>query len=286
MYNRFNSEKPLPVVMSFSASDPSGGAGIQADIETIGSLGGHCAPIITSITARDTTDLYQFYPCPARLVQTQAKAVLEDMPIAAFKIGILGSIENIRIVHNILIDYPDIPVVLDPAARIGTKAKSLDPNLLEMIIDLILPRVTICTPNVTEARLMAPEADTLDACAQEIMAEGADYVLITGNLQTPNKMTNTLYGNYRRIDAFESERLKIHFQGAGCTLSAAITLYLAQGLPVPSAVFQAQEYTLECLKQACRIGMGQHLPNRFFWATEACLDFTNNQETPYKKILD
>lgn len=281
-YTMYNSEKTLPVIMSFSASDPSGGAGIQADIETIGSMGGHCSPIITTITARDTADLYQLYACPARLVQAQAKAVLEDMPISAFKVGVLGSIENIHTVHQILKDYPDVPVVFDPAARIGAKAKSLDPNLLEAMVALLLPFVTVCTPNVEEARLMAPEADTLDACAQEIMADGAEFVIITGNLQTPGKITNTLYGNYRRLDAFQWDRFDPDYQGAGCTLSAAIAVLLAQGLPAPSAVFQAQEYTAQCLKHASRIGMGQHLPNRFFWATETRFEFTNTLEISQK----
>lgn len=269
----YNSEKTLPIIMSFSASDPTGSSGIQADIEAIGSMGCHCAPVITTITARDTMDLYEFFPCPVRIVQSQAKAILEDMHIAAFKVGILGSLDNIRAVHQILKSYPDIPVVFNPTVHIGRKAKALDPNLLEAMIALILPMVKVCTPNIHEARLMAPEADTLDACAQEIMADGADFVLITGNLQTPGKITNTLYGNYRRLDAFQWEKLENDFQGAGCTLSAVIASLLAQGVPPPSAIFQAQEYTLECLKQAYRAGMGQHLPNRLFWARESTPEF-------------
>jgi hydroxymethylpyrimidine/phosphomethylpyrimidine kinase len=265
----YNSEKTLPVIMSFSAHDPTGGSGIQADIETIGALGGHCAPIITCITARDTADLYQFSPCSARLVQAQAKAVLEDIPIAAFKIGLLGSIENVAIVHQILNDYPNIPVVLDPTMQIGSKRKSLDLNLLQAITTWLLPKVKVCTPNASEAQQMAPEADILDACAQEIMADGAEYVLITGNFQTPNKNTNTLYSNYRRLDAYQWDRLPLDYQGSGCTLSAAIAAYLAHSLPVTSAIFEAQQYTYECLKKAYRMGMGQHLPNRFYWSREA-----------------
>lgn len=264
--------------MSFSANDPTGSAGIQADIETIGAVGGHCAPIITCITARDTADLYQFLPCASRIVQAQAKAVLEDIPIAAFKIGILGSIENVATVHQILKDYPHIPVVLDPTMRIGSKGKSLDLSLLQAMISLFSPLTKICTPNINEAQLMAPEADTLDACAQEIMADGVEYVLITGNLQTPNKITNTLYGNYRRLETYQWDRLPLDYQGSGCTLSAAIAAFLAQGLPVTSAVFQAQQYTLACLKQAYRLGMGQHLPNRFFWSREAQFEFKNEND--------
>lgn len=279
----YNSEKTLPIIMSFSASDPTGSTGIQADIEAIGSMGCHCAPIITTITARDTADLYEFYPIPARLLQYQAKAVLEDVRIAAFKVGILGSIENIRAVHQVLSNYPDIPVVFNPTTHIGPRAKVMDPNLLEAMIALILPMVKVCIPNIHEARLMAPKADTLDACAQEIMAHGAHYVLITGNLQNPGKVTNTLYGNYRRLDAFQWERLPNQFQGASCTLSAVVAAMLAQGVPATSAIFQAQNYTFECLKQAYRIGMGHHLPNRLFWARENTPEFTNYELQVNKK---
>ncbi len=269
----YNTLPTIPVVMSFSASDPCGGSGMQADIETLGSMGCHCAPVITAITAQDTTDIFQFFPCPSRLVRDQARAVLEDIQIAGFKIGILGSIENIRAVHQLLTDYPDLPVVLDPTLHIGAKAKSFEPAILEAMVALILPFVTVCTPNANEARLLASEADTLDACAQEIMAHGADYVLITGQNLQPNKISNSFYGNYRKLEVFHWDRLDNHYQGSGCTLSAAIIGLLAQGIAPASAVHQAQEYTAECLKQAFRLGMGQHLPNRLYWSREACFEY-------------
>ncbi|HRE31932.1 MAG TPA: hydroxymethylpyrimidine/phosphomethylpyrimidine kinase, partial [Candidatus Berkiella sp.] len=193
-------------------------------------MGCHCAPVITSITAQDTTDIYQFFPCPSRLVHDRARAVLEDIQVAGFKIGILGSIENIRAVHQILSNYRDIPVVLDPCLHLGAKAKSFEPAILEAMVALILPFVTVCTPNANEARLLACEADTLDACAQEIMAHGAEYVLITGQNVLPNKITNSFYGNYRRLEVFHWDRLENHYQGSGCTLSAALIGLLAQGI--------------------------------------------------------
>lgn len=273
----------VPVVMSFSASDPSGGAGIQADIEALGSMGCHCSPVITTVTAQDTTNIYHFYPCPSRLVRDQARAVLEDIPIAGFKIGILGSIENIRAVHSLLKDYPKLPVILDPSLYMGSsKPRQLDPAIIEALIALIMPLVTICTANAQEARLLAPEADTLDACAQEIMAHGANYVLITGNHQLPNKITNTFYGNYRRLEVFHWDRLENNYQGSGCTLSASLAGLMAQGLSASSAIYQAQEYTAECLKQGFRIGMGQHLPNRLFWARETSYHYDAEKDKQEK----
>ncbi len=268
----YNCERTIPVVMSFSASVPSGGAGLQADIEAVGAMGCHCAPITTCITAQDTIDLHHLYPCPSRLIREQAKAVLEDMPVAGFKIGLMGSIENVLAIHQLIKDYPNVPVVLDPILH-GPQAKLNDPALLEAIVALLLPAVTICTPNIAEARLMAAGADTLDACAHEIMGHGADYVLITGNLQVAHKITNTFYGNFRRLEIFQWERLNHFYQGAGCTLSASLAGLLAQGLTINTAVYQAQEYTAECLKQGLRIGMGQRLPNRLFWAREASFKY-------------
>lgn len=258
-------ENNLPIVLSFSANDPSGSAGIQADIETIGTIGGHCAPVITTITARDTANLYQFFPCVPQLVQAQAKAVLEDMPVAVFKIGVLGSLENIAAVQQILRDYPNVPVVWDPATETRTKTSPLRTDQLEAMMALILPLVKICTLNVSEAQCLAPQADTLDACAQKIMAHGVEAILITGQ-PSANKILNTLYINHRRLEVYPWDRLPNTYQGAGCTLSASLAAFIAQGLSLPSAVFQAQEYTHESLKQGYRIGMGDHLPNRFFWA--------------------
>jgi hydroxymethylpyrimidine/phosphomethylpyrimidine kinase len=214
-------------------------------------------------------------------VHDQARAVLEDMPIASFKIGALGSLENVRALHQILKDYPQIPVVFDPVLTINPQGRSTDTALVEAMIALILPHVTICTVNIAEARILACEADTPDACGQEIMAHGADYVIITGITGNPHpahKVTNTLYGNYRRLETFQWDRLDNHFQGAGCTLSASIAGLLAQGFAPSSAAYQGQEYTAECLKQSYRVGMGKSLPNRLYWARTASLRYDSKQQ--------
>jgi len=259
--------------MSFSANDPCGSCGIQANIDSLTSMGSHCTPILTSITARNTTSIFQFHPTPSRLVYDQARAVLEDMPIAGFKIGLLGSVENVRALHQILKDYPQLPVVFDPMLVLDRNGRPQDSAIVDAMIALILPHVSLCTLNIAEARLMAPEADTLDACGQEIMAHGAEYVMITGSTHHPHKITNTLYGNYRQLETFQWERFDNHFQGAGCTLSASIAGLLAQGLSPASAAYQGQEYTAECLKQAYRMGMGNSVPNRLYWARETSVSY-------------
>lgn len=269
----YHHDHQVPVVMSFSANDPTGCIGIQADIEALGSIGCHCAPIITAIMVQDTTEVYQIAPTPGRLVYDQARAILEDMPIAGFKIGVLGSVENVRAIHQILQDYPDVPVILDPTLALGEKNKLMEPAVMEAMMALLLPKATMCVANIDEAKQMAPGADTLDACAQQIMALGSDFVLLTGYTQHPHKITNMFYGNYRQLEVFHWDRLENAYLGAGCTLTASLAGLLAQKIPVASAVYQAQEYTVECLKHAYRIGMGQHLPNRLFWARKSSCEY-------------
>jgi hydroxymethylpyrimidine/phosphomethylpyrimidine kinase len=256
----------VPVVMTFAGNDPTGGAGIQADIEAIASMGCQAAPVITALTVQDTRNVIRFEPVSPALVVEQARAVLEDMPVAAFKIGMLGSVANVEVVHTLLTDYPDIPVVLDPILRAGGGTLLGPGEMGNALLELLFPLATVATPNSEEARQLAPEGDTLDACAQELLNTGCELVLVTGTHEHTRTVDNILYGNMRRLEVFSWERLPHSYHGSGCTLASAIAGILAQGLEPFTAVHEAQEYTFEALRNGYRTGMGQHLPNRFFWA--------------------
>ncbi|NNG12675.1 MAG: hydroxymethylpyrimidine/phosphomethylpyrimidine kinase, partial [Halobacteria archaeon] len=147
--------KNIPVVLVFAGHDPSGGAGIQADIEALASQGCHAATVITALTTQDTLDVSDFRPLEVADVITQARAVLEDMPVAVFKLGMLGSVENVEAVHTILTDYPEIPVVLDPVLASGRGTALADEELVEAMKALLLPLTTVLTPNSLEARALA-----------------------------------------------------------------------------------------------------------------------------------
>ncbi|MFO1256994.1 MAG: hydroxymethylpyrimidine/phosphomethylpyrimidine kinase [Gammaproteobacteria bacterium] len=259
--------------MSFSSNDPCGGSGIQADIETLGSLGCHCVPVITAISVQDTTTCYKISAIPNLLVVEQARAVLQDMPIAAIKIGMLGSVANVRALHSILKDYPNIPVVLDPVLHSENNRLHFDAEMCEALIALLMPLTTICIPDATEAKALSPQADTLDACAQEMMGQGADYILLTGGQTKDRKVLNSFYGNYRCLESFQWDIIQNDYLGFRCTLSTGISALLAQGLPTSSAVHKAQQYAYECLKKAYRVGMGKPLLNRLFWARESQLEY-------------
>jgi len=261
-----NTNETLPVVMTLSGNDPTGGAGIQADIETLSSMGCHAAPVITTLTVQDTQDIKSYATIETDMLIQQARAVLEDMAIDAFKIGLLGSVETVEAVHTILTDYPDIPVVLDPVLISGGGSNLADDDIIEAMVNLLFPLTTLITPNSTEARLLAPEADTLDACAQVLQELGCEYVLITGTHENSREVINRLYGDQQLLESYHWERLPDSYHGSGCTLASGIAGLLANGMDMPTAVNEAQEYTWESLRQGYRLGMGQLVPNRLFWA--------------------
>lgn len=263
-----------PLVLSFAASDPSGGAGIQADLLTLSSMGCHALSALTAVTVQDTAGVDDVFPIDSDWLSDQARLILEDMPVSVFKIGLIGSVENVAAIAEILADYPDIPVILDPVLASGGGDELSDDNILEAIRDLLIPQATIVTPNSMEARRLAAGEDEdedslgLPMCAQRLIDMGASYVLITGTHENTPQVVNTLYGPEGVIRTDSWERLPGSYHGSGCTLASAIAATLANGLDVAEAVKEAQEYTWQTLAAAFRPGMGQAIPDRFFWARE------------------
>ncbi len=257
--------KTLPIVMSFSGNDPTGGAGIQADIEAVTSMGARLAPIITALTVQDTQNVKYFSATNAKLLSEQARIILEDMPIAAFKIGMVGSIENINVIHTILHDYPDTPVIIDPIISAGGGMSLASKEMALSYSDLLFPLTNLVTPNSNEARLLAPEADSLDSCAQELMDDGCEYVLLTGTHENTDDVINSLYHQHKKINSSCWKRLPYSYHGSGCTLTAAIAGLVACGYSIPDAVTIAQEYSWQALRHGYQLGMGQQHPDRFSW---------------------
>lgn len=262
----------FPLVMSFAATDPSGGAGLSADLLTISSMGCHPLSVVTAVTVQDTSGVEDVMPIDPEWVVDQARAMLEDVPVAAFKIGLLGSVENIAAIAEILADYPDIPLVLDPVLASGRGDELANEDMLDAMRELLIPQTTILTPNSMEARRLAMDEDneeddpTLEECAKRLLEMGCEYVLITGTHEQTAKVVNTLYSERGVVSSDSWERLPGIYHGSGCTLSSAIAALLAQGVDVVEAVKEAQEYTWQTLSAGFRPGMGQHIPDRLFWA--------------------
>lgn len=262
----------FPLVMSFAATDPSGGAGLQADLLTIASMGCHPLSVVTAITVQDTSGVDDVLPMDPEWVIDQARAMLEDVPVAAFKIGLLGSVENIVAIAEILADYPDVPLVLDPVLASGRGDELANEDMLDAMRELLIPQTTIITPNSIEARRLALDEDNdqddpkLAECAKRILHMGCEYVLITGTHEQTPKVLNTLYAETGVLNSQSWARLPGIYHGSGCTLAAAIAALLAQGVDMQEAVKEAQEYTWQTLNAGFRPGMGQHIPDRLFWA--------------------
>ena len=205
--------EPFPLVMSFAATDPSGGAGLQADLLTISSMGCHPLSVVTAITVQDTSGVDDVLPIDPEWVVDQARAMLEDVPVAAFKIGLLGSVENIAAIAEVLSDYPDIPLVLDPVLASGRGDELANEDMLDAMRELLIPQATILTPNSMEARRLAMNEDdeeddpTLEECAKRILRMGCEYVLITGTHEQTLKVVNTLYSERGVISSDSWARL-------------------------------------------------------------------------------
>ncbi len=265
-----------PLVLSFAASDPTGGAGVQADLLTLASMGCHPLSVITALTVQDTAGIDEILVIDSEWVMDQARMLLEDVPVAAFKLGMLGSPESIAVIAEILADYPDIPVVLDPVLSSGRGDELATDDMIAAMRDLLIPQTSILTPNSHEARRLAlfeSDEDDMDidlaACARHLIDLGCEYVLVTGTHETTPRVLNSLYNVDGHVQTDAWDRLPGSYHGSGCTLASAIAATLAYGNDVPSAVREAQNFTYETLKAAFRPGMGQYIPERFFWAQDA-----------------
>ena len=271
----FHANPSPPIVLTFAASDPTGGAGLQADILTLASLGCHPLSVVTAITVQDTAGVEGVLPLDAEWVADQARALLEDMPVAAFKLGMLGSVEIIAAIAEVISDYPDIPVVLDPVLASGRGDQFADEEMIEAMIGLLLPQTTLLTPNSLEARRLAQEMGEagedvrdLAECARRLVGAGCEYVLVTGTHEGTPQVINTLYGSHGAVRTDRWDRLPGSYHGSGCTLASAIAAHLASGVNVADAVMGAQEFTWRTLAAGFRPGMGQFIPDRLFWSRE------------------
>ena len=251
--------------MAFSGLDPTGGAGLQADIEAIASMGCHTAPIASCLTVQTTCNVHDVLPVEPTLIIEQARAVLEDIPVSAFKLGVMPTPLVVESVATILRDYPGVPVILDPVIAAGGGAELADEAVIEALLELILPQTTVITPNSPETLALIRGSDSLDAAAMGLLSHGCDYALVTGAHRKTPEVVNTLYGDNRKLDEYRWPRLPNTYHGSGCTLASAIAGLLAQQQAPVAAIKAAQQYTWRALQRGSHLGMGQLIPNRLFW---------------------
>jgi hydroxymethylpyrimidine/phosphomethylpyrimidine kinase len=261
-----NTYSSRPVVLCLSGHDPSGGAGLQADIEALLAQGCHAAPTVTALTVQDTRNVSAFRVLDRDWVLAQAHAVIADLPIAAIKLGMLGSVEMVetarQIIQQLREQQPDLPVVCDPVLRAGGGGTLGGEDVAGAMRERLLPLATIATPNLPEARILAnlPEGSADDCAA--VLRSYCQHLLITGGHGDEQDIHNRLYSTDASQHDFTCVRLPGSYHGSGCTLASALAGRLAHDEGLVSAVRTALDYTWRTLRDAEQPGHGQYLPRR------------------------
>jgi hydroxymethylpyrimidine/phosphomethylpyrimidine kinase len=256
-----------PAVLSFSGHDPSGGAGVQADIEAIVSHQCHAVSVITVLTEQDTRNVKKLLPQNPDQIIRLAKTIMADIPVKAIKIGLLGHADIALAIHKIITQHPNIPVVFDPVLAAGGGTDLSDDALISAINEFLLPYTTVLTPNSEEARRLTG-LNSLKECGLNLLEKSCKYVLITGSHETTPEVHNLLFNHGNSCETYSWNRLPYSYHGSGCTLASSIAALLARGLDVLDAIAEAQEYTWNALNAAYQPGKGQYNPDRFFWVDD------------------
>jgi len=252
-----------PCVLVFAGSDPSGGAGIAADIEAIAAQGAHALPVITAITVQDNDRVFAVHPVPAELILRQAQTLADKITIRAIKIGIVANRNNALALAGWIAAYktryPKVPVIIDPVLASGHGDLLSTEDAVAALAPL-LPVATLITPNLPEAARLCPTAASVLEQATQLMRHGAD-VLVKGGHASDAMVTNTWFRT-NGSSSWQWSRLAGSFHGSGCTLASAIAGQLACGNSLPVALETAQNYCYHALQNSYAIADGQRIPER------------------------
>jgi hydroxymethylpyrimidine/phosphomethylpyrimidine kinase len=254
---------PLPIALTIAGSDPSGGAGIQADLKTFHQFGVYGEAVITLVTVQNTRRVSRVEALPPTLIVEQIEAVLEDIRPGAAKTGALGSADVVRVVARAAAAF-DFPLVVDPVMISKHGASLMTGEARQVLIDELIPRSYLITPNIHEAKALTGTAVLRDA-AERLHALGAQHVLIKGG-HSNGPATDILFTGHEFMD-FTAERIDTpHTHGTGCTYSAAITAELAKGVPLVTAVRRAKRFITDAIETNPGLGSGSGPVNH--WAPQ------------------
>jgi hydroxymethylpyrimidine/phosphomethylpyrimidine kinase len=258
-------------VLSFNASDPSGAAGSAADVLAIACVGAHAMPVITGVYTRDTSEIQDHFAIDEDAVESQARAVLEDVSVQTIKVGFLGSPETISVVAAIATDYDGVPVIAYMPSLSWWNDSEID-SYLDAFNELLMPQITVLVGNhSTLWRWLLPDwsserSPTARDLAKAAAAYGVPYTLVTG-IPLPDQFIDNVLATPEAVLGGEKfERFEATFMGAGETLSAALAALLANGDDLVAATHEALVFLDRSLDAGFRPGMGHVVPDRMFWA--------------------
>lgn len=257
-----------PCVLVFAGHDPSGGAGIQADAEAIAAQGAHALTVVTALTVQDNNRVYAVNPVESSTVRAQAMALIENIPIAAVKVGIVGSKENALVIAEmisaLLMKQPLLSVIVDPVLGSG-HGNALNKDDPVVSLSPLLKLATIVTPNLPEIARLIPHMSTLSEQASALLKHRCTDVLIKGGHGTEIDVQNVHFNldeNKIQQQTWSWPRFEGEYHGSGCTLASALAGQIAIGNSLQGALHCAQEYTQSSLLMAYAIANGQFIPNR------------------------
>lgn len=247
-------------VLSIAGSDPSGGAGIQADIKAITALGAYAATAITAVTVQNTLGVRSVFPLPPQVVADQIDAVMEDIEPQAVKIGMVNDAEIVRAIAAAIRRHSPRWVVYDPVMVSTSGHRLIEAETTEIIERELMPSATLVTPNMSEAEVLWHRNITsvadMEASARDLAARYGTAVLVKGGHLAEGPMCDVLCSD-GRIEMFSGERIATrNLHGTGCTLSSAIATLLAQGMPLAAAVAEAKRYVTAAIRAGIRMHIG------------------------------
>lgn len=259
-----NQQKSYPIVLSIAGSDSSGGAGIQADLKTFSSLGVYGATAITAITAQNTQGVHAQFAIPPQLVYDQIIAVIDDLRPSFIKIGMLANADIVLAVTEALSHY-SIPIILDPVIVSTSGHRLLSIEAQEILKEKLLPISTLITPNIPEMQALTSmplsSFEEKTSAAQHLMSYGATSILLKGGHEEGNTKTDILFtqsANGIQTTLFSATTISTpNTHGTGCTLSSAITAFMARGLNLKQAISHAKEYISQAIIAGADIKIGQ-----------------------------
>ncbi len=261
----FSQEKSRKCVLVFSGLDPSGGAGISADIEAIGAVGAHALPVVTALTVQDNDTVYAVNPVDTAILVHQAQVLIRKIPISAIKIGIVGNRENAIAIGDIIKELrktqPTLPVILDTVLGSG-HGFALSDGTPEYALSPLIGLATLITPNLPEAKRLHPVSDDIRVQARYLIARGAENVLIKGGHGTDQNAVFNYWFSNEGMKQWKWPRQDGEFHGTGCTLASAIAGYLAQGKTIETSLDKGQAWCQQTLINAFFIAPGQQVPGR------------------------
>jgi hydroxymethylpyrimidine/phosphomethylpyrimidine kinase len=250
-----------PVALTIAGSDPSGGAGIQADLKTFSALGVYGATVITALTAQNTKGVSGVFAIPPDFIRTQFRAVISDLPVSAIKTGMLGDKAIVEAVAELLEEVPDLPVVVDPVMVATSGDTLLSSDAIDAVRQRLIPRANLLTPNLPEAAKLLDEPpaaslDEMQAQAEKLLRLGCAAVLLKGGHGPGPEALDTLFDGKEHHILKRPRLATRNTHGTGCALSAAITAHLARGETLLRSAEAAKQFVWDALVSGATLAIG------------------------------